>query len=200
MTREEALKYCLAKEIPELSIKLAEYSVPSDTFVNALISGVSLTRNIGISQPKASKLIQSLFPNKPKTSIKLCTWLLELNGLKSCSKCKLCFSFSNFYVEKGRRSGLANNCKGCDKTRESSRQPKWANIQAIALIYANTPKGCHVDHIIPLNGKNVCGLHVEDNLTYLPGKLNIAKGNKMPEDFFMSLRPDKPPTLVEISS
>lgn len=200
MTREEALKYCLANKIPDLAVKLKHYNVSHDTFVDALISGNSLTRSIGIAQPKASRLIQSLFPDKPKTTIKLCTWLLETHELKACTRCKLCFPFSNFYIEKGRRSGFSNNCKSCDRTRESSRQPKWADIQAIALIYANTPKGCHVDHIIPLNGKNVCGLHVEGNLTYLPEKLNMAKGNKMPDDFFMNLRPDKPPTLVEINS
>lgn len=35
----------------------------------------------------------------------------------------------------------------------------------------------HVDHIIPLNGNNVCGLHVWNNFAVIPKVENLRKGN-----------------------
>ena len=55
--------------------------------------------------------------------------------------------------------------------------PPWANLEAIKEFYANCPKGYHVDHIHPLQGELISGLHVENNLQYLTAEENLRKGN-----------------------
>lgn len=61
----------------------------------------------------------------------------------------------------------------------------WADRDLIKRIYIvckrvtkDTNVKHNVDHIIPIKGKNVCGLHVHNNLAIVPAKYNLTKGNK----------------------
>lgn len=64
------------------------------------------------------------------------------------------------------------------------RTPKWASLMVIRVIYQRceeltreTGVEHHVDHIVPLRGRNVCGLHVEYNLQIIPAHANHKKAN-----------------------
>lgn len=63
------------------------------------------------------------------------------------------------------------------RASEKQQMPLWAAGKAIAEIYARCPEGHHVDHVIPLRGRLVSGLHVEANLQYLTASANHRKHN-----------------------
>ena len=74
-------------------------------------------------------------------------------------------------------AGAVNAYKAKDRVQRKLRLPKWADLEAIKFFYECCPKGCHVDHIIPLQGANISGLHVVENLQWLPAVTNIRKAN-----------------------
>ena len=76
------------------------------------------------------------------------------------------------------------------QTREAERRraiPPWADMDAIKGMYElcgifrAAGLDLHVDHIVPLKGKIVSGLHVENNLQLLPKLENLSKKNKFTE-------------------
>lgn len=99
-------------------------------------------------------------------------WPEFIYNYEKTRKCNYHNSLSLFYSSKRRAVQL-------------NTFPQWADKEAIKEIYKNrikkelqTGKKYHVDHIVPLQGKRVCGFHVEYNLQILPAHENIKKNNK----------------------
>lgn len=71
------------------------------------------------------------------------------------------------------------------RSRKLSATPKWANKEKIDAIFLDAARlqqltgiMYHVDHIVPLVSKKVCGLHCEQNLQILTNFENISKNNR----------------------
>lgn len=116
------------------------------------------------------------------------SWKFELLASiehKYCYVCRQILHYSDYHSNKDNTDSLSAKCKTCAifKTKEQKlyivqRTPKWSSKDRIYSIYNNCPKGMHVDHIIPLRGALVSGLHVPENLQYLSAEENIKKGNR----------------------
>lgn len=78
--------------------------------------------------------------------------------------------------------------------RKLRSQPRWLTVFHLAQIEemyevaiavsCQTGIKHHVDHIVPLRGKTVRGLHVPWNLQVIPDEENFYKSNKHPDDFY----------------
>lgn len=133
-------------------------------------------------------------------------------NLKKCSVCCSMLEMKFFSKMQTSSDGLSCSCVFCNrkhnkqyyedhkgehlirtriyKTGKIVRTPKWANIQKINEIYAESTRisninniKYNVDHIIPLHGKFVSGLHVENNLQIIPASINLSKYNSFDLDY-----------------
>lgn len=80
---------------------------------------------------------------------------------------------------KRNNKGLVNASTAARFAAKRRATPAWADLSAIKEFYVKAAElGLHVDHIVPLRSKYVCGFHCEANLQLLLRTDNLRKGNR----------------------
>lgn len=88
-------------------------------------------------------------------------------------------------ADRAKHPGKYTAQQSLSRATKNNRTPAWANLKKIERVYQLAAwaskfidEPLHVDHIIPMRGKFISGLHVENNLQILPRNENSVKGNK----------------------
>lgn len=191
-------KYEILREIFELeNIFDKQKLVPAVNIETLLVvisqSKYSLANDMPVAISTVSKALAKLWPDRPRTTNKLDNWLLAKYLYKECKHCLQIKDLEeDFHKNSSTKDGYNAYCKKCQleltavtsakrqakyKAAKLDRIPVWADLQEISAFYAKCPEGYHVDHIIPLQGDLVSGLHVINNLQYLTAYDNMSKSN-----------------------
>lgn len=80
-----------------------------------------------------------------------------------------------------RRARLANALVGWDRELTSFVEREACELAKRRERLFGT--AWHVDHVLPIRGRNVCGLHVWNNFAVVPAAFNLAKMNKTGADY-----------------
>ncbi len=112
----------------------------------------------------------------------------KLNTLGIASHCKVCRNkaqegsydkyFDSHQKSYAKNYGKIRERQNHYRGERTLRIPSWSQTELIAEFYGKCPEGYQVDHVIPLRGELVSGLHVIDNLQYLTVLENSRKSNK----------------------
>jgi len=192
-SRSDSLK------VNDLLDSLTQFSVPANEY---------LSRNSRAFNALLKKIF--ILPDKGN-SLTYTNYFLKVQGFKRCNRCLQILDIHLFFNDKARSDGKMYTCKACctlyqkdniEQVRITKKQykmsllantPKWLTtemLQDIKNIYTESSRisktsnrQMHVDHIVPLKGDNVCGLHVPWNLQIIPDSENFVKGNKYPCEY-----------------
>lgn len=106
-----------------------------------------------------------------------------LNAAWSAANADLHRQIRRRHYKNNRAAYAANTARRKSHIKQAT--PPWADLDAIKAVYQEAARitdqtGVQyvVDHIIPLRGKGVCGLHVPANLRVITSIENASKGNR----------------------
>ncbi len=136
--------------------------------------------------PTATKLCNRCWVSQPLDCFK--TELTTASNTTIRNQCLTCLNTSNRPSKAKYKKENPERCAlGASKRRSNklNRTPKWLSQEMhdimLELYKARTPEQ-HVDHIVPLVGRTVSGLHVPWNLRVISAHENTTKSNKLVEE------------------
>lgn len=156
-------------------------------FQNYVSTGrcVRCALNIGTGEERKKYLLKNKLKIRDRNKEyykKNKTKFTESSVKRKSTKAKEIVAQKKEYYAKNKAEYLAR-CR-LRQSRLIQRTPAWADLKKIEKFYKDretisngTGVLHHVDHIIPLQGKTVSGLHVENNLQIIPAKENMSKHN-----------------------
>lgn len=176
----------------------ASYEAQMERLYRAGASIQSVADDLGLQQATVWRHIKSLGISRPRTcgahksagKTRGAKSLMR-DGLKLCTRCKEWLAPESFPRSSIVLAGRRSNCTTCTNSYDHARRkqyrracPVWVDRNAIAVVYRAAKKTSRaertpydVDHIVPLKGKKVSGLHVPWNLRVVTAHENRSKQN-----------------------
>ena len=142
-----------------------QYYVENADSVKATVAEYKVKNPEKISQIKKEWYLE----NKPKTRAAAKKW-------KAANKEKHYESLKKYRIN---NPGKRNFFTAKYRSAKLQATPLWFEKEQIRILYKKAKDwGFAVDHIVPLKGKIVCGLHCWANLQLLDSSINSSKSNK----------------------
>lgn len=193
MNKLEALTEIFEIERIDARLKATSKTISAKQILTIISQHEYSLLQLGVTSTTVTRLLKFLWPERTNSNNRICNYLFNKYDYKYCANCREVKTHEEFSRNSARDQGLNSHCRLCclDTRREYQRgyqagvrakklcrTPSWSQPSVIKDFYNKCPEGYHVDHIVPLQGVLVSGLHVIENLQYLPAKENLAKHNK----------------------